>query len=145
MAIISHKVLVPYTKEQMFNLVNDVASYTEFLPGCTYSKVLSETDSSLKARVELQKGPVNVYWISENTNIYADSITMRYIEGTFSHMSGKWLFSSSIENSCEVSFSLDYDFSSRLVRMAISPVLNAMIITIVNCFKSRAKEVYSNV
>lgn len=145
MSHISHKVIVPYTQEQMFDLVNDVASYPDFLPGCKSSKIISESDSVLTARVDLEKGPVSLYWISENTNIRPNQIKMRYIEGTFSSMEGEWSFSSKSQSGCEISFSIQYELSSNILSLAISPIINAMIITIVNCFRARAKEVYGDV
>ncbi len=46
---ISRTALVPYSAEQMYQLVNDVQSYPQFLPGCTGSRILESTPGQMTA------------------------------------------------------------------------------------------------
>ncbi|MBT4962720.1 MAG: type II toxin-antitoxin system RatA family toxin [Francisellaceae bacterium] len=141
---ISQKLLVEYSPEQMFALVNDIEQYPKFLPGCTSAKILSVRESGLTARVDLARGPVSMNWVSENINIEPSSIEMNYIEGSFSSMHGYWSFASDPEGNCMIEFTLNYSFSSKFIELTLNPILSFMISTIVYCFKEQAEKVYTN-
>ncbi len=51
-----HK-LVPYTADQMFDLVADVGRYHDFLPWCAGSKVRTHTETELVADLTIGFGP----------------------------------------------------------------------------------------
>ena len=57
MADVERSALVNFSALQMFNLVNDVARYSEFLPGCVSSKIIEQSDDLMVGLMELKKGP----------------------------------------------------------------------------------------
>jgi ribosome-associated toxin RatA of RatAB toxin-antitoxin module len=67
-------------------------------------------------------------------------IEMRLVDGPFKHLQGFWRFDSLNDHACKVSLDLDYEFSSKLVALAIGPVFNQIANTLVDAFVVRAKE-----
>lgn len=134
--------LVNYSAEQMFKLVNDVDAYHEFLPWCRSSKVLSEDNDEVRASVEIAHGALNKSFTTCNRLQYGKMIEMRLEEGPFKHLEGFWRFQMLNDNACKVSLDLQYEFSSKLIGLAIGPVFSQIANTLVDSFTQRAKVVY---
>ena len=67
---------------------------------------------------------------------------MRLVEGPFKHLEGFWRFDSLGEQACKVSLDLEFEFSNRLVGMAMGPVFSQIANTLVDAFSKRAEQVY---
>ncbi|GAB2700915.1 type II toxin-antitoxin system RatA family toxin [Aliiglaciecola sp. 3_MG-2023] len=142
MASVHRSALVGFSAESMFDLVNDVASYPEFLPGCAETKVLEHDKDSMKAAVLIAKAGVKQWFTTLNALDRGKTIEMNLIEGPFSHLSGGWSFTALAEDACKIELKLDFAFSSRLAEMAFGKVFNTLATNMVNAFTARAKEVY---
>lgn len=53
---IQRSALLPYPAQALYDLVNDVASYPEFLPWCSASTVIETSDTHMRAKLEVAKG-----------------------------------------------------------------------------------------
>lgn len=136
--------LVAYSAAQMYALVNDVEAYQHFLPWCSGSKVLSASEDEVRARVDIRHGALNKSFTTCN-RLQADKmIEMRLVEGPFRHLQGFWRFDVLGEQACKVSLDLEFEFSNRLVGMALGPVFSQIANSLVDAFSKRAKEVYGN-
>ncbi|MFW8589907.1 SRPBCC family protein [Glaciecola sp. 2405UD65-10] len=142
MPTINKNALVPYSAEQMYNLVNDVDSYQEFLPGCRSSEVISESESQMHAKMTLAKAGIEQVLVTKNTLIPNEQIIMQLSEGPFKQLGGGWTFTPLSDEACKIELSLDFTFSSRLVDMAFGKVFKALTNNMVKAFSDRAKEVY---
>lgn len=142
MPSINKNALVPYSAEQMYLLVNDVASYQTFLPGCRQSTVLEASDTTMHARLVLAKAGIEQVLMTRNTLIPNQSIQMSLSEGPFKSLSGGWTFTPLSDEACRIELSLDFTFSSRLVDMAFGKVFRNLTNNMVKAFSDRAKEVY---
>jgi len=140
MPIINRSALVPHTTEEMFQLVDDVDRYVEFLPWCTESRVLERSEDEVVATILLSKGSLNKAFTTRNLLQKHKMIEMRLVDGPFKHLQGFWRFDSLNDHACKVSLDLDYEFSSKLVALAIGPVFNQIANTLVDAFVVRAKE-----
>jgi len=140
MPIINRSALVPHTTEEMFQLVDDVDRYVEFLPWCTESRVLERNEDEVVATILLSKGSLNKAFTTRNLLQKHKMIEMRLVDGPFKHLQGFWRFDSLNDHACKVSLDLDYEFSSKLVALAIGPVFNQIANTLVDAFVVRAKE-----
>ncbi len=143
MAQVNKSALVPFSAEQMYKLVDDVPSYQEFLPWCGGSKEVSREDGVVVASVTIAKGSINKTFTTKNTSHGRDKIYMELVEGPFKELVGYWSFKELKENACKVSLELEYEFSNRLLGMAIGPVFNQIANAMVDSFVDRAKEVYN--
>ena len=84
----------------MFDLVDDIESYTEFLPWCDHSEILSRQGSNVEATLELHKGAVSKTFTTRNSNTRPDSIDIALMGGPFRHLAGGWRFQSLGDDGC---------------------------------------------
>lgn len=134
--------LVPYSARQMYDLVNDIPAYAEFLPWCRRSWVDETHDDGLTASVEIARGAVHKTFTTRNHNVEGESIEMKLIEGPFRHLHGTWHFQALDEKACKVVLDMDFDFSNTVVRMAFGPVFTQIVDKLVDSFCKRASDVY---
>ncbi|MFQ5470821.1 MAG: type II toxin-antitoxin system RatA family toxin [Gammaproteobacteria bacterium] len=142
MTNINRSALVPYTTHEMFTLVDDVESYPDFLPWCKSSTVWSRDDDEVKASVELSKGRLNKTFTTRNRLQKDKIIEMRLVEGPFNVLEGFWRFDSMGELGSKVTLDLEYDFSSKILKLTVGPVFNQIANTLVDAFCERAVVIY---
>ena len=134
--------LVPYSAEKMYQLVDDVPSYKEFLPWCGGSVEISRDTEEVVASITISKGSINKTFTTKNTSIDCSKINLELVDGPFKELVGHWSFRELKEDACKVSLELDYEFSNRLLGIAVGPVFNQIANTMVDSFVDRAKQVY---
>lgn len=139
---ISRSALVPYSAEQMYTLVNDVASYSAFLPGCTGSRILSFNAQEMTAAVDVSKAGISKTFTTKNTLISNQCISMQLVEGPFRQLSGDWHFTPLSADACKVELHLEFEFTNALIELAFGKVFKELAGNMVQAFTSRAKEVY---
>lgn len=142
MARINRSALVMFSAGQMYALVNDVAAYPAFLPGCAGSAVLEQSDDSMLARVEVAKAGIHKAFTTRNRLQTDRQIVMELVEGPFRQLHGVWSFTPLDEDACKVELALEFEFSSRLVELAFGHVFTELVNAMVRAFTLRAKEVY---
>ncbi len=130
-----------HSAEQMYALVNDVASYPQFLPWCATATLLEEGGDFVVACLEVAKGGVRQRFTTRNT--LADyRIDMALVEGPFSQLGGFWEFHPLREDACKVSLTLEFELKQGLAKMAFGPVFNQAANSMVDAFCARAKHIY---
>ncbi len=139
---VSRTALVPFSAKQMFELVNDVASYPSFLPGCSGSRIIENTDSNMVASVNVSKAGISKTFTTANQLEYGRKILMQLVDGPFKHLYGGWEFTPLDEAACKVELKLEFEFSSKLVEMAFGKAFKELTSNMVNAFTQRAKQVY---
>lgn len=141
---ISRSVLVRFSAMQMYELVNDVESYKEFLPGCVGGKVLEFDGKTMVASVDVSKAGISKTFTTRNQVVPGKSIQLELENGPFKHLHGRWIFTELTEDACKVDFELNFEFSSSLVEMAFGKVFKELMSSMVSAFTSRAKVVYKS-
>lgn len=144
MPTINRQALVPYSAADMYALVDDIDAYPQFLPWCKRAEVLSRDEDEVKATIELAKGSLKKSFTTCNRLQAGKMIEMRLVEGPFKNLEGFWRFDALEGGASKVSLDLEFEFSSKLVAMAIGPVFNQVANSLVDAFVSRAKEVYGD-
>ncbi len=142
MASISKTLLVPYSCKQMFDLVDDVNTYMDFLPWCSSSEVLKIEGDEMIARLSIRKGKVDNSFTTRNRRVQNSCIEMKLVDGPFSHLNGAWTFEKLDELACTVSLNLEYEYSNGIVKKVFGVVFGHIMNSIVNAFVKRAGEVY---
>ena len=142
MTTISKSALVPYTAEQMFDLVDRVSDYPEFLPWCGGAEELSRDNDEVKASVTISHSGINKAFTTCNRLQKNKMIEMELVNGPFKHLHGFWRFETLSDNACKVSLDLEYEFSSKLLGMAVGPVFNQIANSMVDSFCLRADKIY---
>jgi len=113
MASIKRSALVNHSASAMYQLVNDVASYPQFMDGCRGVEIIEDTEHSMVAELQLKKAGVEVKFTTVNKLTPDARIEMRLKDGPFKNFKGLWLFTALTDNACKVSLDLEFDFSYR--------------------------------
>ncbi|MFP1497628.1 type II toxin-antitoxin system RatA family toxin [Escherichia coli] len=139
---ISRTALVPYSAEQMYQLVNDVQSYPQFLPGCTGSRILESTPGQMTAAVDVSKAGISKTFTTRNQLTSNQSL---YESGGWAvkKLIGGWKFTPLSQEACRIEFHLDFEFTNKLIELAFGRVFKELASNMVQAFTVRAKEVYS--
>lgn len=142
MTTISRNALVPYTASEMYLLVDDIPAYPQFLPWCKHAEEMSRDADAVTARLDLSHSGLEKSFTTKNRLQSDKMIEMRLVEGPFKHLQGFWRFEALGERACKVTLDMDFEFSSRLVGMAMGPVFSKAANTLVDAFCKRAEDVY---
>lgn len=142
MAVVHKSVLLAYSAEQMFALVDNIEDYPKFLPWCGGAEVRQREGNKVVAMVTINYHGVKQTFSTENTNTPPTSIEMALIEGPFRHLTGSWHFKPLREDACKIEFELHYEFSSKMLEQLIGPVFNMIANSFVDSFVKRAEAVY---
>ncbi|WP_197091777.1 type II toxin-antitoxin system RatA family toxin [Serratia oryzae] len=140
---ISRSALVPFSAEQMYQLVNDVHSYPDFLPGCIGSRVLAASPNEMTAAVDVAKAGISKTFTTRNTLHDNQRINMQLVDGPFRKLMGGWQFTALSPEACKVELHLDFEFTNKLIELAFGKVFKELAGNMVQAFTQRAKEIYS--
>jgi ribosome-associated toxin RatA of RatAB toxin-antitoxin module len=139
---VERSALVTFSPAQMFALVNDVASYPQFLPWCAGARVEELSPTERLAALSVAKGPVRMQFTTRNSLQPDTQILMQLEEGPFSRLQGQWNFDAVGERGSRVLFRVEFEFKSRLMSAALSPVFQSVCDSIVDAFVQRAQRIY---
>ena len=127
----------------MYQLVNDVAAYPDFLPWCKSSKVISESEVEMTGSIEIAHGALNKTFTTRNILTPYQRIELELVDGPFKQLNGYWMFESmKTENACKISFHLEFEFASAMISIVAKPVFSNIAGSMVDAFCKRATEVY---
>lgn len=140
---VSKSALLEYSAAQMFNLVNDIDAYPQFLPWCSGARILQQNEKEVVASVEISHSGVNKAFTTRNLLTPPQSIELQLLDGPFKSLNGLWQFQALQENACKVSLDLNYEFSSKLLGLVVGPVFNQIANSLVDAFCERAKVIYA--
>ncbi|VAW78298.1 Ribosome association toxin RatA [hydrothermal vent metagenome] len=142
MSEVNRSALVEFSAEQMFDLVNDVESYPVFLPWCSGSEVLEQSETELKGKIDLSKAGVKQSFTTLNALSRPESIIISLVEGPFSKLNGSWHFIALTDNACKVTLQLEFDFLNAMLRAVVGPVFNLIANSMLESFVKRAAEIH---
>ena len=136
--------VLPYSVEQVFNLVADVERYPEFLPWCVACRIKSrETPESFTADLAVGFKMVREKFSSRVTINRPTAISVTYLDGPFEYLTNAWAFRPTADGrGTEIEFHLDFEFRSRLLRNLIGLLFEEAVKRMVSAFEKRAVEVY---
>lgn len=100
---IQRSALLPYPAQALFDLVNDVASYPQFLPWCRASEVLEVSETHMLASLEVAKGSIGQRFVTRNVLLPGQRIEMNLQEGPFTSLHGVWEFKALGDKACKIS------------------------------------------
>ena len=142
MAVVEKSVLLPFSAEQMFVLVDNVADYPQFLPWCGGTSVTVLDESRIRATVEINYHHVKQSFTTENVRVAPQRIDIALLDGPFKHLDGCWQFIALAPTACKIEFRLNYEFSNKLLEKVVGPVFHYIASTFVEAFIKRAEQVY---
>ncbi|WP_345552143.1 type II toxin-antitoxin system RatA family toxin [Microbulbifer aestuariivivens] len=142
MTQIERSALVMHSVERMFDLVNDVEKYPQFLPGCRNAEVLYRNEQTLEARLDLSRAGMRQSFVTRNRLQRPTLMELELVDGPFSEFSGRWEFKPLGDNACKVQFSLSFVIRNRLVAAAVGKLFSELANQMVGAMSARADEIY---
>ncbi|MCD2453214.1 type II toxin-antitoxin system RatA family toxin [Methylicorpusculum oleiharenae] len=142
MTMIQKSALVKYAAHQMFDLVDNVEAYPEFLPWCAGSRVINRSDDIVEAELLIAKGGFKKSFATRNCLDRGGRITIALLNGPFNYLQGRWDFIPLREDASKISLDLEFEMSGLLANIAFGTVFNQICNTMMGSFTQRAKQVY---
>ena len=133
---------LPYTPEQMFDLVAAVERYPEFLPWCTATRIKRREGDVLWADLAVGFKVFRETFTSKVTLHRVERIDVEYLNGPFRYLNNHWRFLRQPDNSTVVDFYVDFEFRSRLLHKAIGVLFDEAVRRMVAAFEARADDLY---
>ncbi len=144
----AEKRIVPYSAEEMYALIADVARYPEFLPWCAAARIrdtrqmpdgstVMDADLVISFKVYREK-------FGSRVSLFPDEnrIDVEYLDGPFRHMQNRWRFNPKGPTSCEIDFFVDFEFRSALMQRLIGLFFHEAMLRVVRAFERRAATLY---
>ena len=143
MALVEKTVLVPYSAEQMYSLVDRVEEYPQFLPWCGGASVIELDGTTAHATVHIDYHHIKQSFTTGNTRNPPHQIDIKLLDGPFKHLDGCWQFIPLSPSACKIELRLHYEFSSKLLEKLVGPVFHYIANNFVDAFVHRAEKVYT--
>lgn len=143
MPTINKSTIVSYTPEQMFDLVNDIESYPQFVPWCVSSEIINRSEDEIRATLSFARSGIQKSFTTMNRLQPHRMIEIRLVNGPFKQLEGFWRFEPhNNSRHCRVVLDLEFEFSTNLLAMMFGPVFHQIAVMLVDAFTKRAKDVY---
>lgn len=133
---------LPYTPEQMFDLVADVARYGEFLPWVVGVRVRSDTGTEMVADLLVGFKALREKFSSRVAKERPERIHVDYLDGPLDHLRNEWRFRPDGEGGCLVDFSVDFAFRNRLFEAIAGQMFDRALRKMIGAFETRAAALY---
>jgi ribosome-associated toxin RatA of RatAB toxin-antitoxin module len=140
MPTVLKSVLVEHTAREMFDLVDAVERYPEFLPWCKRGTVVERTPEVTRARIDVDYRGLKTHFTTVNRKHDHRRMDLDLAEGPFEMLTGRWSFTPIGESGCRVEFKLEYQMASAAMSALLAPVFGHMMETLVERFVARADE-----
>ena len=133
---------LPYSPEQMFDLVADVGSYRKFLPWVIATRVRSNSETEMLADMVVGFKSIRESFTSRVTKQRPNEIRVHYVDGPLSDLDNIWYFRPYGETSCEIEFYVDFTFRNKVFERIAGQYFDRAFRKMVDAFEQRAAELY---
>jgi len=139
---IERSALVRHSALNMYELVNDVASYPEFLKWCRSSRVVSDAGDETVAELEIAWKVLHKTFTTRNFLVKGESIQINLESGPFQALTGKWTFKHLKDDACKISMDIEFEFKNAVSNLVFSTIFSQLYNSLIDSFIKRADEIY---
>ena len=133
---------LPYSAEQMFDLVADVARYREFLPWVIATRIRSNSDSEMIADMVVGFKSFRESFTSRVIKQRPHEIEVIYVDGPLRDLDNVWRFEPLPNGGCRIDFAVDFAFKNRVFEALAGQYFDRAFRKMVAAFETRAEELY---
>jgi ribosome-associated toxin RatA of RatAB toxin-antitoxin module len=141
---IKRSALMPYPAGVMYDIVNDVERYPEYLPWCGGVKLHESQETSMEASILMRAAGLNHWFKTRNRMVPGKSIEISLVEGPFSQLEGSWRFTPIDTDGCKIELLLQFEIHNSLAAVVIKPAFSRIANTMVESFCTRASQLYES-
>lgn len=131
--------LVPYSAEDMFDLIEGAELYPQFLPWCSAAHLLERSDDWVAARLEFDYHRLRFGFQTRNPKRRPEWLQVRLVEGPFKRFHGEWNLKQLGDLGCKVSFELTYELADGWLDRIALPAVEIVSHSIITAFMRRAE------
>ncbi len=135
---------LPYTPDQMFDMVADVGRYAEFLPWVSAIRVRSDSETEMVADMIVGFKGLRETFTSKVEKQRPRHIRVDYVDGPLRHLNNDWTFRDDGQGGCYVDFCVDFAFKNRMFEMLAGQVFDRALRKMIGAFEDRAKILYGD-
>jgi ribosome-associated toxin RatA of RatAB toxin-antitoxin module len=141
---IKRSALMPYPAAVLYDIVNDVERYPEYLPWCGGVELHASDQTSMEASILMRAAGLNHWFKTRNRMVPGESIEISLLEGPFSQLEGSWRFTPIDTDGCKIELVLQFEIENSLAAAVIKPAFSRIANTMVESFCNRANELYGS-
>lgn len=138
----AEKRVLPFTREQLFDLVIEVEKYPEFLPWCLGCRVRKREEGLVVADMIIGFKVFRESFTSKVSHKRPERIDVTYTDGPFKYLNNHWIFNDLGDGTTEIDFYVDFEFRSRILQAAIGAVFTEAVRRMIAAFEARAKDLH---
>lgn len=142
MTRIDRSALVMHSAQQMYELVNDIEDYPQFMQGCQKARVISRTEEEVVGELTLGAAGLSHTFTTRNTLVPGQEMQMHLVEGPFREFGASWHFKALSPEACKVSLQMEFDFAGGIMGFALEKLFNHSANNLVEALVNRANQVY---
>jgi len=131
--------VLPASAKVMYDLVMDIEAYPAFVPWVCGAELLEVKDNELSAELTMDLAGTKHKFQTVDYFMPHKLIEIRLLSGPFKFLESVWTFEHIDENSCEVRFSIEFEFKNMMLDFVASPIFGAACKTMVNTFEKRVR------
>lgn len=123
---ITKSALLPYSAEQLFDLIDDIEAYPQYMDGCVGAEVLSREGNTVCGRLDLSRAGIRQSFATRNTLDRPHSMRMDLLEGPFTSLTGEWKFIALAADACKVVLDLSFEMDGKLAGIAAGKLFESV-------------------
>ncbi len=124
---------------RLYELINDIERYPQFVPGCTHARVEARSASEIIATLGVRRGPLRAEFTTRNELEPEHRVQMHLVRGPFQMLEGEWTLTPLGQNGCRIELSVRFAFANRLSALLFEPLFQETAESLVDAFVTRAQ------
>ena len=141
---IQRSALLSYSAEHLYQLINDVEAYPQYMEGCVGAQIISQSESHMEARLDLAKAGLKHSFTTRNQLTLNSRVVMELVDGPFSSFRGEWAIQPLSDDACKITLQLAFEMKSKLLSVAAKKLFEPMADNLVNAVVNRAKNTHGS-
>jgi len=141
---VKRSALIAETPARMFELINDIERYPDFVPWCAAARIVSRKDNEVVATLNIRRGPLRAEFTTRNLLEPASRVLMQFVSGPFRVLEGLWTLTALGELGCRVELEMRFEFSNRVSGALFEPLFEDTAGSLVDAFVKRARDTRSS-
>lgn len=132
--------LIAEAPARMYQLINDIEHYPEFVPWCSAARVESRTDAFVVATLTIKRGPLRAEFTTRNLLETDRRVLMQFVSGPFRVLEGLWTLTPLGDLGCRVELEMRFEFANRVAGALFEPLFEDTVSSLVDAFVKRARD-----
>ena len=141
---VKRSALIAEAPARMYQLINDVERYPEFVPYCTSARVNSRKGNEMVATLNIKRGPLNAEFTTRNLLEPDKRVLMQFVSGPFRLLEGLWTLTPLGDLGCRVELEMRFEFANRVAGALFEPLFENTAASLVDAFVKRARDTKPN-